>query len=284
MIKVRNRINTFEHNKKFNNRILNRETIIKEQFNNATGEELKYNIHQAMSAAYVLDAEFKKKYISFNQDSVILAGKYTEEALDKYLPINNIEEKFSKMQPFFNDVTNISNHLKRTQTGQQLILNARELNSKINYSMNLSKTNSSISDLNEAYSNFKKASSFYVFDTETLSGMGKTCYNELDSLQEIAFRKFNKINGKLVEDTASRIETLIGITKEQRDEYMKVFIDDFDKNGWQGNQKYEVIAGRFAKLGHSDTKISKTGRGLKKISKKVLKKHLELEKLKEQSV
>jgi hypothetical protein len=259
---VRSRINVFEHNKKIENRIKSREAIVKEEFGGKSGEALVEEVNKRMAMAYIMDNDFKKKYIEFGKDSVILGSKYVDDAVNKYAPINGIKQTYDDIRPMFNFVNNISNHLKSKQTGNELILNAIELNNGMNYSKISTKANMSVTSLNKAYDNFKKSEEFFVFDTETLSGMGKTGYNELDRLQEIAFRKFKKVDGKLVEDEASRVETLIGITQKQYDEYMDIFVNNFNENGWQGNQKYEVIAGRFAKLGHKDTVIKNAGKGL----------------------
>nr|DAV25174.1 MAG TPA: hypothetical protein [Caudoviricetes sp.] len=259
---MRSRINVFEQNKKIKNRIKSREAIVNEEFGGKSGEALVEEINKRMAMTYIMDNDFKKKYIEFGKDTVILGSKYVNDAIDKFAPINGIKQTYDDIRPMFNFVNNISNHLRSKQTGNELILNAIELNNGMNYSKISTKANMSITSLNKAYDNFKKAEEFFVFDTETLSGMGKTGYNELDSLQEIAFRKFKKLDGKLIEDEASRVETLIGITQKQYDEYMDIFVNKFNENGWQGNQKYEVIAGRFAKLGHKDTVIKNVGKGL----------------------
>lgn len=259
---MRSRINVFDHNKKIENRIKSREAIIKEEFGGKSGEALVKEVNKRMAMEYILDSDFKKKYIEFGKDTTILGSKYIEDAVNKYAPINGIKQIYDDIRPMFNFVNNIGDHLKSKQTGNELILNAIELNTGINYSKISTKANMSVISLNKAYDNFKNAEEFFVFDTETLSGMGKTGYNELDNMQEIAFRKFKKLDGKLVEDKASRVETLIGITQKQYDEYMDIFVNNFNENGWQGNQKYEVIAGRFAKLGHKDTVIKNAGKGL----------------------
>lgn len=259
---MRSRINVFDHNKKIENRIKSREAIIKEEFGGKSGDALAKEINKRMAMEYILDSDFKKKYIEFGKDTTILGSKYVEDAVNKYAPINGIKQTYDDIRPMFNFVNNIGDHLKSKQTGNELILNAIELNTGINYSKISTKANMSVTSLNKTYDNFKNAKEFFVFDTETLSGMGKTGYNELDSMQEIAFRKFKKIDGKLVEDEVSRMETLIGITQKQYDEYMDIFVNNFNENGWQGNQKYEVIAGRFAKLGHKDTVIKNAGKGL----------------------
>lgn len=259
---MRSRINAFDHNKKIENRIKSREAIIKEEFGGKSGEALVEEVNKRMAMEYVFDNDFKKKYIEFGKDTTILGSKYIEDSINKYAPINGIKQTYDDIRPMFNFVNDISNHLKSKQTGNELILNAIELNTGINYSKISTKANMSITSLSKAYDNFKNAKEFFVFDTETLSGMGKTGYNELDSMQEIAFRKFKKLDGKLIEDEASRVETLIGITQKQYDEYMDVFVNKFNENGWQGNQKYEVIAERFAKLGHKDTVIKNAGKGL----------------------
>ena len=248
---MRSRINTYEHNKKF----LTRKLIIDNKYNGLEGEELTDEIRQHTFANHVLDNEFKKKYFEFNKDSVIFAAKDVEKAVSKYDQINGIEGTYNKIRPFFDFVSNIDGHLKKQQTGNELITNARRINESINYSLISTKANSSINTINQAYENFKKIDSFYVFDTETLSGMGKTGYNELDKLQELSFRKFKKVNGKLEEVAQDRIETLVGLNNNEYKHYYDVFIKNFNDKGWEGNQKYEVIAKRLAKLGHNDTTL-----------------------------
>ena len=261
---ARNRISTNVYNDKVNYRINTREQMIKDQFGGKSGPELEKEINKALNAQHVLDAEFKKKFFEFSENTKIIGAKKVNEYADKYLELNGAETIYKNIGSVFTDIiglNNINNHLKKSQTGMQLIENAKEING-INYTRMKTKANSSVTTLKETYENFKNVDAFYVFDTETLSGMGKTGYNELDSLQEIAFRKFKKIGGKVVEDESARIETLIGISKEQYDRYMDVFINNFDNNGWEGNQKYKVIAERFAKLGHLDTKIDHLDNGI----------------------
>ena len=259
---MRSRINIYNHNKKVNNRIKNRESIIKEKYGNITEEELAKELNKSIAMQHILDNEFKKKYIEFNKDTVILGSKYTESKPEKYAPINGIKQEYSDIKPFFTMVNDIRNHTRKVQTGQELIQNVVEIDQSINYSKVNTKANMSIPSLNKAYENFKNQEEFFVFDTETLSGMGRTGYNELDSLQEIAFRKFRKNNGNIEEIVEDRVETLIGITQEQYDEYYDIFVKNFDNKGWEGVQKYEVIANRFAKLGHQDTTIKNAGKGL----------------------
>lgn len=261
---ARNRISTNVYNDKVNYRINTREQMIKDQFGGKSGPELEKEINKALNAQYVLDTEFKKKFFEFSENTKIIGAKKVNEYADKYLELNGAETIYRNIGSVFTDIielNNVNNHLKKNQTGMQLIENAKKING-INYTRMKTKANSSVTTLKETYENFKNVDAFYVFDTETLSGMGKTGYNELDSLQEIAFRKFKKIGGKVVEDESARIETLIGISKEQYDRYMDVFINNFDNNGWEGNQKYKVIAERFAKLGHLDTKIDYLDNGI----------------------
>ena len=246
---MRSRINTYEHNKKFlTQKLMIDEQRISEEQNNSF-------------VNYVMSNEFKRKYYEFNQDTVILGAKKVDDAMSKFDPINGIESTYNKIRPFFDYVANINDHLKKQQSGNELINNARKINEAINYSMIETKANASIQTLNNAYNNFKNADSFYVFDTETLSGMGSTGYNELDKLQELSFRKFKKVNGKLEEVVEDRLETLVGLNDSEYKHYYDVFIKNFNDRGWEGNQKYEVIAKRLAKLGHEDTTLDYLSNG-----------------------
>lgn len=237
---MRSRINIYEHNKKF----LTQKLIIENQNND-----------QQTFLNYTMNNEFKKKYFEFNQNSVIFGAKKLDDTAPKFDPINGIESTYNKIRPFFSYVSNIEDHLKKQQSGNELINNARKINYAINYSMIETKANASIKSLNEAYNNLKNIDSFYVFDTETLSGMGNTGYNELDKIQELSFRKFKKVNGKLEEVIEDRLETLVGLNENEYKHYYDVFIKNFNDKGWEGNQKYEVIAKRLAKLGHKDTNL-----------------------------
>ena len=60
---MRSRINVFDHNKKIENRIKSREAIIKEEFGGKSGEALVKEINKRMAMEYILDSDFKKKYI-----------------------------------------------------------------------------------------------------------------------------------------------------------------------------------------------------------------------------
>lgn len=246
---MRSRINTYEHNKKF----LTQKLIIDQQQYSDTQNNSFIN--------HVMSTEFKKKYFEFNQDVTIFGAKKVDEAISKFEPINGIEGTYNKIRPFFDYVANINDHLKKQQSGNELIYNARKINEAINYSMIETKANASIQTLNNAYSNFKNTESFYVFDTETLSGMGSTGYNELDKIQELSFRKFKKVNGKLEEVTKDRLETLVGLNDNEYKHYYDIFIKNFNDRGWEGNQKYEVIAKRLAKLGHEDTTLDYLSNG-----------------------
>lgn len=246
---MRSRINAYEHNKKFlTQKLMIDEQRISEEQNNSF-------------VNYVMSNEFKRKYYELNQDTVILGAKKVDDAISKFDPINGIEGTYNKIRPFFDYVANINDHLKKQQSGNELINNARRINKAINYSMIETKANASIQTLNNAYNNFKNADSFYVFDTETLSGMGSTGYNELDKLQELSFRKFKKVNGKLEEVVEDRLETLVGLNDSEYKHYYDVFIKNFNDRGWEGNQKYEVIAKRLAKLGHEDTTLDYLSNG-----------------------
>ena len=267
---ARNRINTLIYNNRVKHRIKTREQMVKDGFGGKSGEDLEKEIARSLNLQYALDAEFKRKRAEFHEGMVVIGAKNVRSASDKYAKLDNAETAYKSIMPVFTKIigmNDVNKHLKKKQTGTQLINNVIEIDG-LNYTRMNTKANTSVKSLANTYANFKKVNEFYVLDTETLSGFGKTGYNELDSIQEIAFRKFKKLSDNKIEEVVEdRIETLIGITKEQRDKYMKIFVDNFDKRGWEDINKYKVMAERFAKLGHSDTKIDDLQNGIAIVTK-----------------
>lgn len=259
---ARSKINTHGYNKNAKSRILSREEIAKQMHEDMNNENISFQ--QIQHLQYVLDSDFKKKYIQFTNDTKIITDKYPNKIASKFLEIDNINDIYTKAKPALEAIANMNDiykNLKKSESGTELLSNVVSIE-KINHANMITKANTSLITLNQALDNLKNSKSFYVFDTETYSGMGRTGYNELDGIQEIAFKKYEKIDGVLKEIEEDRLETLIGIDQKKYNEYYETFIKNYDDKIWEDNNKNRVIAERLAKLGHSDTITKDIGWGI----------------------
>jgi hypothetical protein len=250
-------LNIFSYNKNLKNQPITRDQIKEKLF---PGQEDSPELNEKIDLAYkssVINSLNKDKLAEIISDSTILGIKQPLSQKSKYVESAYAKETYKAITPFFNYLTNIDDHLRKKQTSDKLISNAFELVDGVNYSMQSSKSNSSTKTLNNTMSNFEKAHSFYAYDTEVYGGRGPTGVDEIDSFQELSFKKFNKTANGIEEDVKSRFETLIGINPNstQYREYEQM-IKDFEAKGFQGNEKYKVIGERLALLGHPETRIN----------------------------
>lgn len=243
-------INIFNINNK--KKTITREQIIKEKFNGLQGAELEAAINKELTMQYIFGAEERKKIVEFTADTVILGSKAMNEVSSPSANMAFAKKTYENISPVFNYIKDIDKHLKSKQTANELVANALELDYSFNYSKTSVKANTTKQTINEAIDNFNNADVFYAYDLETLPGT-----NGVDSVQEIAFRKYIKKDGKITEDVSGRLETLVGIdpSSAKFKEYQD-FINNFDTQGVGPNGEYKVIADRLAKVGHADTKLN----------------------------
>lgn len=223
-----------------------REQMIKDKFGGKTGAALEKEMQQSLNSKHILAADMNKRMLEITNFTKVVGSTWQNKKSSKYESID--PEAYTKTAGLFNFFG-----LKKYQTGNDLIKNVIEFD-KLNYSSTQAKVNMNKQALNQAFNNFNNAKEFFTYDLETLSGMGATGFQELDKIQEFSFRKFAR-NGDGVNEVAGSVETLVGISQREYDKYYKDLVENYDKSGLGGVQKNTVIATRFAKLGHEDTKI-----------------------------
>lgn len=263
-----NSINTSKFNNK-TKKILDRDTIEQSIINsnnkNLDGldEEQKTELINDL-----VETELTKKHIlnpdkifEFNSDTQILTNKYPVKSNSPYnIDINAPDRYNDKLRPFFNYISgNINGHLKKNQTGNELIENAIELDIMFNHSSIDSKIKTSIEELINTANAIDTTDEYWVYDLETASGRNKYGYQELDDIQEISMKKYKKVidSGnitRIIEDEKARIETVIGIDPDKAERYRKTLPNFISKKGFS-SEKARIIAMRFAKYGHKNTEF-----------------------------
>ena len=230
-------------------------------------------INDIESQAYASQYAFGyKKYndflIDLDNTVTILTGANYSVARGGKQEVQNIDNVLKNMGPIVSEITD---HLKKKQTGSELIQNALDVNFK--FSNNPMRMSSSMASLIENAKKFNANEEFFYFDTETFSG--KNLYGEqtLLGMQEFSGRRYKRVNGKIEEVAGSKIEALFGLDKTSTADLHKIniineWIEHYETTGQMpGHSLAEVTLKRLAVQGHSNTQLHFGDDGLVTISK-----------------
>jgi hypothetical protein len=238
---------------------LSEDKIIEQVLKSHQGE-----FNMAMSVIAQLDHEGVGNFVRAGKESTILSSHDSYKQNAKFSTPNGIESTYSSMQKdFFSAVHTLDPWSPKVQTGNQLIAKAVSMDKAFNYQFSRVKNNISLASLDNAYKNFNKSNKFMAYDLETLGGLQGTGYRVLDNITEFSFQTFDKTNGlKPVVDQT--FENIIGLSKEDAAKYTAE-MEQASRTGFNTN-RLNVIATRFGKYGHMDTKMDKQGAGIWKVS------------------
>ena len=259
------RIETYNENKnkisEYNKKILdNINQPIIDTINENNIDEVNKIININNTTIPTLNLKKLKNVIDINNKTTLITSNLTKVHPDKYKKLPNEGANYydQKMKSFFDFVYDIDKHLKKNQTGNELIKNAIKINNRnLNYINSKTRMSSSPQSVLNAYDFLKNnAKSAIIYDTETFSGLDKYGRNVLDAIQEMTFLYYDKDkNGKFILNREKTVNTIIGPSEELLKEYQEKLVDNFSR-GYNGEQKLEVIAERLARLGQKGTKFN----------------------------
>lgn len=259
------RIETYNENKnkisEYNKKILdNINQPIIDSINENNIDEVNKIININNTTIPTLNLKKLKNVIDITNKTTLITSNLTKVHPDKYKKLPNEGANYydQRMKSFFDFVYDIDKHLKKDQTGNELIKNAIEINNRnLNYINSRTKMSSSPQSILNAYDFLKNnAKSAIIYDTETFSGLDKYGRNVLDAIQEMTFLYYDKDkNGKFILNQEKTVNTIIGPSEELLKEYQEKLVDNFSR-GYNGEQKLEVIAERLARLGQKGTKFN----------------------------
>lgn len=251
---ARSRIDTYKINKKTNEYLSSRKQQVIEKYGGSTNAALEKEFRKKIFSKAVLDSGFANKFMEVRNVTDIISSNVSANVEPKYQSIYN--ENPTKTRTAMQTIGTVFDVFSDgKQTARQFQSKYVEL-ANINHSHHQARAGMSPKSMIDAYENLKGIDSFVFMDTETVGGRNQYGIRDLDFLQEYSFRKFKKVGQDAVEMNEARVESMIGITQEQYNYYYENLITNFNTKGYGNVEKHNVAAGRFAKIGHKDTRLN----------------------------